>query len=151
MKYSYQNIYIYFVVLAIGVLPESELATHAGLKLGVKGAVAVNEKMETSDPDIYAVGDVAQVHHLVTKEETVIALAGPANKQGRIAANNICGIKSSYKDTLGASVIKLFDMTSASTGLNETAAKAAGLRFDKVVLFSSNHAAYYPGSTNMTI
>lgn len=140
-----------FVVLAIGVLPESELAQSAGLKTGVKGAIVVNEKMETSDPDIYAVGDVAQVHHLVTKEETVIALAGPANKQGRIAANNICGIKSSYKDTLGASVIKLFDMTSASTGLNETAAKAAGLRFDKVVLFSSNHAAYYPDSTNMTI
>jgi len=106
------------VVLAIGVTPESELAKTAGLELGVKGSILVNDRMETSVPHIYAVGDAVQVKHFVSGEDTVIPLAGPANKQGRIAADNICGGDSRYTGTQGTSVAKIFSVTAASTGLN---------------------------------
>lgn len=139
------------VILAIGVMPDSSLAEAAGLKLGAKGGVAVNDRMETSENDIYAVGDAVEVSHFITGTKTVIPLAGPANKQGRIAADNIAGLDSHYKGSLGSSVIKLFDMTAASTGLNEKTAKAEGITYDKVVNFSPSHAAYYPGAKNMTI
>ena len=95
------------VVLAIGVTPDSHLAKEAGLKLGVKGSILVNDRMETSVPDIYAVGDAVQVKHFVTGEDTLIALAGPANKQGRIAADNICGGDSRYAGSQGSSVIQV--------------------------------------------
>ena len=139
------------VVLAIGVTPESHLAREAGLKLGIKGSIVVNERMETSVPDIYAVGDAVQVKHAVTGQDALISLAGPANKQGRIAADNICGGDSRYQGSQGSSVIKLFDMTAAVTGINEQAAKKAGLFWDKIYLSPANHAGYYPGGKVMTI
>ena len=139
------------VVLAIGVTPDTALAKDAGLALGLKGTILVNDRMETSIPDIYAVGDAVQVRHLVTGADSVISLAGPANKQGRIAADNICGRDSRYEGSLGSSVIKLFDLTAASTGVNETNARKAGLDVDKVFLSPMNHAGYYPGGETMTM
>lgn len=139
------------VVLAIGVTPESTLAKEAGLALGIKGSILVNDRMETSKPDIYAVGDAVQVKHFVTEQDTLIALAGPANKQGRIAADNICGGDSHYLGSQGSSVIKVFDMTAASTGINETNAKKAGISVDTVVLSPMSHAGYYPGGKVMTM
>ena len=139
------------VLMAIGVSPESTLAKKAGLELGMKGAIVVNDKMETSVPDIYAVGDAVQVKHTVTGKDAVISLAGPANKQGRIAADNICGLDSHYKGSMGSSVIKLFDMTVANTGLTEKAAKDAGIDYERVVLSPASHAGYYPGAKVMTM
>lgn len=139
------------VLLAIGVTPESDLAREAGLTLGAKGAIVVNEHMVTSDPDIYAVGDAVELTHFVSGSKALIALAGPANRQGRIAADHICGRKSRYAGAQGSSIIKLFHMTAASTGLNEKAAQAAGIPYDKAVTYSASHATYYPGAENMTI
>ena len=139
------------VVLAIGVTPESSLAKNAGLALGMKGSILVNDRMETSVPDIYAVGDAVQVKHYVTGEDALIALAGPANKQGRIAADNICGGDSRYLGSQGSSVIKVFDMTAATTGINETNARKAGLDADTVILSPMSHAGYYPGGKLMTM
>lgn len=139
------------VIMAIGVTPESTLAKEAGLELGLKGSIIVNDKMETSIPDIYAVGDAVQVKHYVTGEDTLIALAGPANKQGRIAADNICGGDSHYLGSQGSSVVKVFQMTAATTGINETNAKKAGLDVDKVILSPMSHAGYYPGGKVMTM
>ena len=139
------------VVLAIGVTPESSLAKEAGLALGLKGSILVNERMETSVPDIYAVGDAVQVKHYVTGEDALIALAGPANKQGRIAADNICGGDSRYLGSQGSSVIKVFDMTAATTGINETSARKSGLDVDTVILSPMSHAGYYPGGKLMTM
>ena len=139
------------VVLAIGVTPESTLAKKAGLALGMKGSILVNDRMETSAPDIYAVGDAVQVKHYVTGEDALIALAGPANKQGRIAADNICGGDSRYLGSQGSSVIKVFDMTAATTGINETNAWKSGLDVDTVILSPMSHAGYYPGGKVMTM
>ena len=107
--------------------------------------------MRTSAPDVYAVGDAVEVRHFVTGAKSHIALAGPANKQGRIAADHICGRRSAYTGALGTSVLKLFDLTAASTGLNEKQARAAGVAYDKVVTYSASHASYYPGARNMTV
>ena len=139
------------VVLAIGVSPDTHLAQEAGLELGVKGSIVVNDRMETSVPDIYAVGDAVQVKHFVTGQDVLLSLAGPANKQGRIAADNICGGDSHYMGSQGSSVIKVFDMAAASTGVNETNAKKAGLDVDTVVLSPMSHAGYYPGGKVMTM
>ena len=139
------------VVLAIGVTPDTVLAKEAGLELGLKGSIVVNDRMETSVPDIYAVGDAVQVKHSVTGQDAVISLAGPANKQGRIAADNICGGDSRYLGSQGSSVIKVFDLTAASTGVNETNAKKAGLDVDTVILSPMSHAGYYPGGKLMTM
>ena len=139
------------VLLAIGVTPDNALAKQAGLELGVKGSIVVNDRMETSVPDIYAVGDAVQVKHLVTQQDTAIALAGPANRQGRIAADNICGRDSRYRGSLGSSIIKIFDRTVAATGLTEKAAAAAGIACGSVVLSPSSHAGYYPGAKVMTM
>ena len=139
------------VVLAIGVSPESSLAKEAGLALGLKGSILVNDRMETSVPDIYAVGDAVQVKHYVTGEDALIALAGPANKQGRIAADNICGGDSRYPGSQGSSVLKVFDLTAASTGINETNARKSGLDADAVILSPMSHAGYYPGGKVMTM
>ena len=137
------------VLLGVGVEPDTVLAEKAGLALGIRGAVAVNEYMETSVPDIYAVGDAVEVSHFVTGKKSLISLAGPANKQGRIAADNICGGNSMFKGTQGSSVIKIFEMTGAVTGINEKTAEAAGIVYDKVVLSPISHAAYYPGGQTM--
>lgn len=140
-----------FIILAIGVVPETHLAKEAGLALGAKDSIAVNDRMETSAPDIYAVGDAVEIHHYVSGQKALIALAGPANKQGRIAADNLLGGDSRFCGTLGSSVIKLFDMTVASTGLNEKSAAAAGIAVDWAVTYSASHATYYPGASNMCI
>ena len=140
-----------FVVFAIGVSPDSALAREAGLELGVRGSIKVNPHMRTSDPDIYAVGDAVEIPNVVTGQPSLISLAGPANKEGRIAADNICGRPSVYRGGQGSSVIRLFDMTVATTGLNARAAQAAGIPWDRVVTFSASHATYYPGATDMTI
>lgn len=139
------------VLFAIGVIPETTLAKNAGLELGIKGSIVVNDRMETSIPDIYAVGDAVEVKHFVTENKAVIALAGPANKQGRIAADNICGGNSKFNGSQGSSVIKAFEMTAASTGINEATAKAANLDYERVVLSPSSHAGYYPGGKVMTM
>lgn len=137
------------VVLAIGVAPDTALAKEAGLELGIKGSIVVNDRMETSVPDIYAGGDAVQVKHFVTGQDALISLAGPANRQGRIIADNICGGDSRYPGSQGSSVLRIFDMTAAATGVNETNAKKAGLEVDKVVLSPMNHAGYYPGGRVM--
>ncbi len=139
------------VVLAIGVTPDTALAGEAGLELGLKGGIVVNDRMETSIPDIYAVGDAVQVKHAVTGQDVLLSLAGPANKQGRIAADNICGGDSRYLGSQGSSVLKVFGLTAASTGVNETNAKKAGLDADAVVLSPMSHAGYYPGGRVMTM
>ena len=139
------------VILAIGVTPDTVLAKEAGLELGIKGSIVVNDRMETSVPDIYAAGDAVQVKHYVTGEDTLISLAGPANKQGRIIADNICGDDSRYPGSQGSSVIKVFDMTAATTGINETNARRAGLQVDTVILSPMSHAGYYPGGKVMTM
>ena len=146
-----QPLHADMVVLAIGVTPDTGLAKEAGLELGIKGSILVNDRMETTVPDIYAVGDAVQVKHFVTGQDALISLAGPANKQGRIAADNICGGDSRYPGSQGSSVIKVFDLTAATTGINETNAKKAGLDADKVILSPMSHAGYYPGGKVMTM
>lgn len=139
------------VVLAIGVTPDTRLAREAGLALGRKGSIVVNERMETSAKDIYAVGDAVEIRHTVTGQKTLLSLAGPANKQGRIAADNICGGNCVYRGAQGSFVLKLFDLTAAATGINEQTAREAGICCDKVYLSPSSHAGYYPGGRTMTI
>ena len=139
------------VVLAIGVTPDTHLAQQAGLATGIKGSILVDDRMQTSDPDIYAVGDAVQVKHSVTDQDALISLAGPANKQGRIAADNICGYDSRYHGSQGSSIIKVFDLTAAVTGVNQTAAEKAGLKTGSVILSPMSHAGYYPGGKLMTL
>ena len=138
-------------VIALGVVPDTALAKEAGLELGQKGSIVTDAHMCTSDRDIYAAGDAVEVRHFVTGAKTLIALAGPANKQGRIAADNICGGNSEYRGSQGSSVVKVFSLTAAATGINEKTARAAGLDYDKVVLSPANHATYYPGAQVMTM
>lgn len=140
-----------FVVMSVGTIPNSTLAKNAGLTLGIKDAVVTNDYMQTSDEDIYAVGDTVEITHFITKSKALIPMAGPANKQGRIVADNICGIKSTYKGTQGSSIMKVFDMAVASAGLTKTFADMAGYDADYVVLTSMSHATYYPGSKPMYI
>lgn len=139
------------VILSIGVMPESELAVDAGLETGRRGAIITDGHMRTSDPNIYAVGDAVQIRNFITGADGYIPLAGPANKQGRIAADNICGLDSVYNGTQGTSILKLFDMTAAATGLNERALADSNIKYDKVFLWSNSNAVYYPGAANMSI
>lgn len=139
------------VIMAIGVVPETTLAKEAGLELGIKDSIVVNDRMETSAPDIYAVGDAVQVKHFVSGQDALISLAGPANRQGRIAADNIYGKDSRYKGSQGSSILKVFDLTAAATGLSMTAAAKAGIDADFVLLSPMNHAGYYPGGRLMTM
>ena len=145
------SIHADMVVLAIGVIPDTALAKKAGLKLGIKGSIVVNDRMETSVPDIYAAGDAVQVKHYVTGNDMLISLAGPANKQGRIIADNICGGDSRYLGSQGSSAIKIFDMTAATTGINESHARETGLNVDTVILSPMSHAGYYPNGKVMTV
>ena len=148
---DFGTIHTDMVFMAIGVAPETTLAKSAGLELGIKGSIVVNDRMETSVPDIYAVGDAVQIRNFVTDTDTLISLAGPANKQGRIAADNICGGDSRYTGGQGSSVIKIFDTTAAVTGINEKTARSLGLDTDKVILSPMSHAGYYPGGKVMTM
>lgn len=139
------------ILLSVGVRPESALAAAAGLQLNERGQIVVDEAMHMSEADIYAVGDAVTVKNFYTGQETFVPLAGPANRQGRIAADNICGISSAYHGTQGTAIMRFFDLTAASVGLNEKTAAAAGIAYDKTYTYPSSHATYYPGSTNMSI
>lgn len=139
------------VLLAIGVVPDSHLAKEAGLALDVRNSIKVNEHMQTSDPDIYAVGDAVAINHLITGQKATISLAGPANKQGRIAADHMSGIDSCYHGSAASSILKVFDLAVASTGINERVAKMQKIAYDKVIVTAASHASYYPGGTMMTI
>lgn len=139
------------LILAIGVKPETKLAEDAGLALNERGSIIVSDNMLTSDPHIYAVGDAIEITDFVTGQKGFVPLAGPANKQGRIAADNIRGIDSKYTGTQGSMIIKVFDLTVAATGINEKTAKRLGLNYDKSFTYSANHASYYPGAVNMSV
>jgi NADPH-dependent 2,4-dienoyl-CoA reductase/sulfur reductase-like enzyme/peroxiredoxin family protein/rhodanese-related sulfurtransferase/TusA-related sulfurtransferase len=139
------------VIMSVGVRPESKLAKDAGLNINPKGSIIVDEFMHTSDDNIYAVGDAIEVTDYVVGDKTYIPLAGPANKQGRIAADNICGLNRSYRGTQGTGILKCFDLTVGTTGINETRAKMAGLNYEKSYTYSASHASYYPGAVNMSI
>lgn len=144
-----------FVVLAIGVRPNSKLAREAGLETNARGGVVVDSSMRTSDPSVWAVGDVAEVEDFVSKERTMVPLAGPANKQGRIAADSIAGRDSAYRGTQGSSVAKVFRLTAAATGANEKALVrrgwSAGREYETLIITQNSHAGYYPGAVPMTL
>jgi len=132
------------IVLAIGVKPEVRLAKEAGLEIGVHGGIQVNDRLETSDPDIFAIGDAVEVKHYVTGKNVLIPLAGPAAKQARIAADNVFGEDSHYHGTQGTSVVKVFDLTVGFTGANEKLLREAGMPYKKTYLYPASHATYYP-------
>lgn len=134
------------IMLSIGVKPETKLAKEAGLKLNERGAIVVDDQMKTSDKDIYAIGDAIEVIDFVNKKPTMIPLAWPANRQGRLVADNICGRDVRYKGTLGSSVAKVFDYTVATTGNNEKILKRLGIEYKVVHIHPNSHAGYYPGS-----
>lgn len=139
------------VIMSVGVRPETLLAKDCGIVLNSRGSIVVDNKMRTNIPNIYAAGDAVEVKDFVSQQPSFIPLAGPANKQGRIAADNIAGFDSEYKGTQGSAVLKIFDMTVATTGLNEKSAKAAGIDFDKTYTYSASHASYYPGGNMMSV
>lgn len=144
-----------FVILAIGVRPNSTLAKNAGLPLNQRGGIIVDEHMRTGDEHIYAVGDVIEVEDFVSKERTMVPLAGPANKQGRIVADVLAGRESTYKGTQGSSVAKVFDLTAASTGANEKSLIRRGLKkhidYETLIITQNSHAGYYPGAVPLTM
>ena len=139
------------VLFSVGVRPELALAKVAGLAIGASGALEVDEHLRTSDPDIYAAGDMAEVLHKVTGRRVRVPLAGPANRQGRIAASNALGRTMSYRGSLGTSVVKVFEATAASTGLTEKAARDAGFDVGIAVVHKGHHAGYYPGAQELTL
>ncbi len=144
-----------FVILSIGVRPNSQIAKASGLEINQRGGIIVDEHLVTSDPSIYAVGDVIEVEDYIFKDRTMIPLAGPANKQGRIAADNIAGASESYQGTQGSAVAKVFDLTAASTGANEKTLVRRGLvrgkDYEHVIIVQNSHAGYYPGALPMVI
>ena len=140
-----------FIILAIGVKPENSLAKDANLELGKTGGIAVSANMQTSDSDIYAVGDAIEVQDFITNSGALFPLAGPANRQGRIAADNICGLDSKYKNTQGTAICKVFDLAVGMTGLSEKAAKRAGISYEKIYLHPSDHAGYYPNAVPLNM
>jgi len=138
-------------ILAIGVKPETALAKAAGLELGPRGGIKVNDRMQTSDANIYAVGDAVEVIDFVARQPALIPLAGPANRQGRIAADNIFGRDARYKDTQGTAICKVFNLAIGMTGLSEKAAKRAGIAYEKIYVHPASHASYYPGAAPLSI
>ncbi len=139
------------VILAIGVRPETKLAASAGLEIGSRGGIKVDNRMRTSDPDIFAVGDAVEVSDFVGGFDTLIPMAGPANRQGRIAAENALGGSALYKDTQGTAICKIFKLTAAATGLNEKTLKRIGMPYEKIYIHPTAHAGYYPGATPLSI
>ncbi len=137
------------VVLALGSLPNSDLARAAGLDVGARGGIAVDARLRTSDPDIYAGGDAVETVDFISGQPVYIPMAGPANRHGRIIADNLCGRDSLYRATQGTSVLKAFELTVATTGLNEKALKRAAIDYRKVYLHPFGHASYYPGTAQM--
>lgn len=139
------------VIMSVGVRPETAIARECGIETNSRGSIIVDAKMRTNIPDIYAVGDAVEAENFVTKTPSFIPLAGPANKQGRIVADNIAGFESEYTGTQGSAVLKLFDMTVATTGLNEKAAQLSETDYEKTYIYSSSHASYYPNGNMMSI
>ena len=139
------------VILCIGIAPETDFIKDSGIKLGPKGHIIVNDKMQTNIENVYAVGDAVEVTDFVTGLKTAVPLAGPANRQGRIAADNISGLNSVYKGTQGTLIIKVFELTAAVTGANERTLKQAGINYRKIIIHPSSHASYYPGALPMTL
>lgn len=139
------------VLLGIGVKPENALAVDAGLSVGPRGGIVTNEFMQTSDPDIYAVGDAIEVEDFVSKKRAQIALAGPANRQGRLAADHIFGRANTYRGTQGTAIVRVFDAVAASTGCSERLLQSTNLSYDKIYIHPSNHAGYFPGAQGMSI
>ena len=139
------------VILSVGVRPETTLAKACGIAVNNRGSIIVNSHMQTSFTDIYAVGDAIEVRDFISDSPAFVPLAGPANKQGRIAADNIAGLDSTYTGTQGSAILKLFDMTVATTGLNERRAQAEGIDYDKIYTYSASHASYYPNGKQMSM
>lgn len=143
------------VILSVGVKPQSELAKQAGIACNQRGGIIVDEHLMTNIPHIYAVGDVIEVEHYINHQKTMIPLAGPANKEGRILANHLMGANESYQGSLGSSIIKVFKMAAASTGFNEKQLQAQGLKrhqdYEVIIIQQKSHAGYYPGATPLTI
>lgn len=139
------------VIMSVGVRPETAIAKACGIETNSRGSIIVDSKMHTNIPNIYAVGDAVEIKNFITNAPSFIPLAGPANKQGRIAADNIAGYESEYTGTQGSAVLKLFDMTVATTGLNEKSAQLSKIDYDKVYIYSSSHASYYPNGNMMSI
>lgn len=139
------------VILSIGVAPDTNFLKNSGIKLGVKGHIIVNDRLQTSAQNIYAVGDAISVTDFVNNQTTAIALAGPANKQGRIAADNIAGLNSTYKGTQGTAIIKVFGLTAASTGNNERTLKRLNIPYKVIYVHPSSHASYYPSSSPLSL
>ena len=137
------------IIASIGVVPDSELAKNAGLKMSSKGAVEVDEYLKTSDSDIYAAGDVIEIKNAVTGQKALVPLAGPANKQGRTAADNILGREEKYTGTIGTSIMKFFNMTAASTGVNEKYLKKQDINYKSLFIIKADHAGYYPGASDI--
>ncbi|MGI6741277.1 MAG: CoA-disulfide reductase [Brevefilum sp.] len=148
---SGRNVDTEMVILSIGVRPETRLAKEAGLDLGIRGTIVANEAMQTSDPDIYAVGDAVEVSYRPTGSRTNLALAGPASRQGRIVADHICGRDVRFKGVIGTSVVKVFDLTVAAVGMNTKTLESAEIPFSSVIIHASNHAGYYPGASPMAL
>jgi len=140
-----------FAVLSIGVRPEVKLARESGLVIGNCGGIKVNEYLQTSDPDIYAVGDAVEVKDFVLGSAALIPLAGPANKQGRIVADNLCGRNVRYKGTQGTAILKVFDLTAAMTGTSEKALKKTDIEYERLYIHPAHHVGYYPGARQMHI
>lgn len=139
------------VILGVGVRPENQLAVNAGLEVGARGGIRVNASLQTSDPDIYAVGDAIEVKDFVSGDPTQVPLAGPANRQGRIAADNIFGRPATYRGTQGTAIVGVFDRTAAMTGASEKSLRRANRAFRKVYVHPAHHAGYYPGAEAMTL
>lgn len=139
------------VILAMGVRPDTSFLLSSGIELGERGHILVNDHMETSVRDIYAVGDAIQGKDFVTGKKSAVALAGPANKQGRIAADNVAGLSSRYDGFLGTSIIKVFHLTAARTGVSERTLKADGIDYSMVHIYPMSHASYYPGGHNISL
>ena len=137
------------IIASIGVVPDSELAKNAGLKMSSKGAVEVDEYLKTSDSDIYAAGDVIEIRNAITGQKALVPLAGPANKQGRTAADNILGREEKYTGTIGTSIMKFFNMTAASTGINEKYLKKQDINYKSLFIIKADHAGYYPGASDI--
>lgn len=135
-----------FVLFNVGVRPETTLAVKAGLEIGARGGIKVDDQMRTSDPNIYAVGDCIETKNLITGEYGVTPLAGPANRQGRIVADVINGIDTHYKGTLGTAIVRVFDLTAAVTGANERTLRRLGIPYEAIYLHPNSHAGYYPGA-----
>lgn len=139
------------IILAIGVTPDTTFLKDSGLEIGPRGHIVVNDKMQTNKEGIYAVGDAIEVVDFITKQKTAIPLAGPANKQGRIAADNIAGLESSFRGTQGTSIIKVFGLTAANTGANERTLKRVGMNYKSIFVHPVSHASYYPAAVPMTL